>query len=67
MRVLQDLIKEANIHIFAHKTDADVRGLEAMARWVTKIVGIFGLDANAKPPYNGLGWASSAANGNLSP
>src|SRR5208282_1924427 len=26
-----------------------------------------GLDANASPPYNGLGWASSAANGNLTP
>lgn len=65
MRVLSQLITEANTN--AHKADADVRGLEAVARWVTKIVGIFGLDANAKPPYTGLGWANSAASANLSP
>jgi len=67
MRVLSELIKYANIHAGSHRADADVAGLEAIARWVTKMVGIFGLDANAKAPYNGLGWASSAANGNLSP
>jgi cysteinyl-tRNA synthetase len=65
MRVLYDLIKEANIHISTHKSDIDIRGLESIARWVTKIVGIFGLDANATPPYDGLGWASSASNSNL--
>lgn len=63
---MYELIKEANIHISTHKSDIDVRGLELVARWVTKIVGIFGLDANATPPYEGLGWASSASNSNLS-
>lgn len=67
MRVLSELIKDVNIHITSHKADADIRGVEAAARWVTKMVDIFGLDANAKAPYNGLGWATSAANGNLSP
>jgi cysteinyl-tRNA synthetase len=67
MRVLSELIKEVNIHISSRRADADIRGIEAAARWVTKMVGIFGLDANAKASYNGLGWANSAANSNLSP
>jgi cysteinyl-tRNA synthetase len=65
MRVLSELIKEANVHIITHKSDMDVRGLESIARWVTKMVGIFGLDANAGPPYDGLGWASNASNSKL--
>ncbi len=67
MRAILELVKEANIHINAHKSDADVRGLESIARWITKIVGIFGLDANASPPYDGLGWASSKTASTLSP
>lgn len=67
MRAIDELIKEANIHISTHKSDMDVRGLEAIGRWVTKMVGIFGLDANASPPYEGLGWASSAAYSNMTP
>ncbi|TVY52212.1 Cysteine--tRNA ligase [Lachnellula cervina] len=34
---------------------------------IAEKIGIFGLDANAKPPYTGLGWANSAASANLSP
>lgn len=67
MQVLYELIKEANIHITTHKSNMDVGGLEAIARWITKMVGIFGLDANATAPYNGLGWASSAASKNQTP
>ena len=58
MRVISELIKEANIHIGTHKSDLDIKGLEDAARWVTKMVGIFGLDSNASPPYNGLGWVN---------
>jgi cysteinyl-tRNA synthetase len=65
--IIADLISKANIHINTHKSDMDIRGLEEVARRITKIVGIFGLDANATPAYNGLGWASSASNANLSP
>jgi cysteinyl-tRNA synthetase len=39
--------------------ETDLPTVEAVARWVTKILGILGLDANAKPPYNGLGWATA--------
>lgn len=67
MRLIFEIIRDANIHMKTHKADADIPGLEAIARWVTKMVGIFGLDAEAKAPYNGLGWVSSAANSNLSP
>ncbi|KAF8849635.1 hypothetical protein BDZ45DRAFT_680365 [Acephala macrosclerotiorum] len=66
MRVISELVKEGNIHIITHKSDVDIPGLEAITRWITKMVGIFGLDANASPPYEGLGWMSSASNGNLS-
>ena len=66
MRVLSELIRESNVHINTHKSDMDIRGLESIARWITKMVGIFGLDLNASPPYDGLGWASSASNSKLS-
>ncbi|KAG9229771.1 tRNA synthetases class I (C) catalytic domain-containing protein [Amylocarpus encephaloides] len=65
MRVLYELIKDANIHITTHKADMDVPGLEIIARWVTRMVGIFGLDANASPPYDRLGWTLAALTGNM--
>jgi cysteinyl-tRNA synthetase len=67
MQVLYKLIREANIHINTQKADADVPGLEAIARWVTKMVGIFGLDSEASPPYDGLGWTGTAFTGELTP
>jgi cysteinyl-tRNA synthetase len=67
MQVLYGLIKEANIHVNTHKADVDVPGLEAIARWVTKMVGIFGLDSAAVPPYDGLGWTSTVFTGELTP
>jgi cysteinyl-tRNA synthetase len=65
MRVIYELIRDANIYINTHKADIDVRELEKVARWVTKIVGILGLDANARPPYDGLGWAATPLNGDI--
>ncbi|KAJ2902211.1 hypothetical protein MKZ38_000945 [Zalerion maritima] len=59
MSVVLGLIKDTNIHIREHKSDADFGSIETIARWITKIVGILGLDGNAKPPYEGLGWAAS--------
>ena len=67
MQVIYGLIKEANIHVNIHKSDIDVPGLEAIARWVTKMVGIFGLDSAAAPPYDGLGWTSTGFTGELTP
>ncbi|KAI1406566.1 tRNA synthetases class I (C) catalytic domain-containing protein [Hypoxylon fuscum] len=67
MRAIAEVIRKANVHINTHKSDMDLATVEAVARWVTKIVGILGLDANASPPYDGLGWASSAAAANLDP
>ncbi|KAH6893165.1 tRNA synthetases class I (C) catalytic domain-containing protein [Thelonectria olida] len=60
MAVILKLVNTANIHLKDNK-DADLAALEAIARWITKIVGIFGLDANAKAPYDGLGWATAIA------
>ncbi|SPO00733.1 related to cysteinyl-tRNA synthetase [Cephalotrichum gorgonifer] len=59
MLVIASIIKDANIHIKTAKDQVDLATIEAIARWVTKIVGILGLDENASPPYDGLGWASA--------
>lgn len=67
MRAIMELIKEANIHIDAHQSSKDIRGLEAIGRWITKIVQIFGLDSNAMLPYTGLGWASAVSTSDMTP
>lgn len=67
MRVLNDLVKTANIHITDTTVRTNIQGLKLIARWVTKIVGIFGLDANASAPYDGLGWTNTLASSQLSP
>lgn len=54
MRIIQDLVGTANNYL---TSEASLPALEAAARWITRMVGIFGLDENARPPYDGLGWA----------
>ncbi len=61
MRIILEIISKVNIHKDAHKADADLATIEAIARWVTKMVGIFGLDADAQIPYEGLGWAAAGS------
>jgi len=60
MSVILKLVNTANVHLRDNK-DADLEALESIARWITKIVGIFGLDSNSSPPYEGLGWATVIA------
>ncbi|KAL2018614.1 hypothetical protein VTK56DRAFT_584 [Thermocarpiscus australiensis] len=69
MQVILRLVRDANIHMNDKSVETDLKAVEAVARWVTKIVGIFGLDASAQPPYDGLGWssASAAAPANVDP
>lgn len=67
MRVIYELIRDTNIYLNAHSSSPNLHQVEKVARWITKIVGIFGLDANAKPPYDGLGWAASVTNGITNP
>jgi cysteinyl-tRNA synthetase len=69
MQVILRLVKDANIYMNDKSAQPSLQAVEAVARWVTKIVGILGLDASARPPYNGLGWASAsaAAAANLDP
>ncbi|KAI6785025.1 cysteine--tRNA ligase-like protein [Emericellopsis cladophorae] len=57
MLIILKLVTATNIYIKDNK-DVNLAEVEAIARWITKIVGIFGLDARAEPPYNGIGWAS---------
>ncbi|KAG8424874.1 cysteinyl-tRNA synthetase, variant 2 [Metarhizium acridum] len=60
MLVLLKLVNTVNTFVMNNK-DVDLAHVEAIARWITKMVGVFGLDSNATPPYDGLGWASSVA------
>ncbi|KAI0427320.1 cysteinyl-tRNA synthetase [Xylaria sp. FL1042] len=67
MRIIADIIRKANISIGSPNGNSGLSTIESIARWVTKIVGILGLDANANPPYEGLGWASAATSANIDP
>ncbi|KAI1352140.1 cysteinyl-tRNA synthetase [Xylaria sp. FL0043] len=67
MRIIADIIRKANISIGAQNGKSELAAVESVARWVTKIVGILGLDANANPPYEGLGWASASAGADIDP
>lgn len=58
MQVILRLVRDANIYMNDRsQPDPDLQTVEVVARWVTKIVGILGLDASARPPYDGLGWS----------
>jgi cysteinyl-tRNA synthetase len=69
MQVILRLVRDANIYMNDKAAEPSLQAVETVARWVTKVVGIFGLDASAQPPYAGLGWASAgaAAAANLDP
>ena len=55
LQVILRLVRNANVSM--SEPNADLSTIEAVARWVTKIVGVFGLDPNAQPPYeSSLGW-----------
>jgi cysteinyl-tRNA synthetase len=61
MQVILRLVRDANIYMNDKSVEPSLAALEQVARWVTKVVGILGLDAGAQPPYDGLGWTSSGA------
>lgn len=61
MLVMLKLVNSTNAQLKDRQGAIDLSQVEAIARWITKMVGIFGLDANAQPPYDGLGWVSSLA------
>ncbi|KOS17031.1 putative cysteine--tRNA ligase [Escovopsis weberi] len=58
MLVILKLVNTTNSFMKDNK-DVDLTEVEAVARWITKLAGIFGLDPNAKPPYEGLGWTAA--------
>ncbi|KAL2194628.1 tRNA synthetases class I (C) catalytic domain-containing protein [Corynascus similis CBS 632.67] len=61
MQVILRLVRNANIYMNDKSAQPSLQAVEAVARWVTKVVGILGLDASARPPYDGLGWSSAGA------
>lgn len=55
LQVILRVVRSANVAM--GDASADLAAVEAVARWVTKLVGIFGLDPNARPPYEAsVGW-----------
>jgi cysteinyl-tRNA synthetase len=67
MQVILRLVRDANIYMNVKSATPNLRAVEEVAQWVTKVVGIFGLDAAAQPPYNGLGWASAGVKIDVDP
>lgn len=67
MQVVLRLVRNANVYMNDRTVETNLQAVEAVGRWVTKIVGILGLDASAQPPYDGLGWASAGATTNVDP
>ncbi|KAI9863709.1 MAG: hypothetical protein M1813_003732 [Trichoglossum hirsutum] len=68
MGTLSDLISKANIYISAgRKTHLGLAAIKGVARWVTRIVGIFGLVASLPGPDGGdrIGWGSGSSVGGL--
>lgn len=63
MLVILKLVNATNVYLKDHKDSDNLAEVEAIGRWITKMVGIFGLDAHAHAPYDGLGWASAMADG----
>jgi len=61
MQVILRLVRNANIYMNDKSAEPSLAAVEVVARWVTKVAGVFGLDASAQAPYNGLGWASAGA------
>jgi len=61
MAILSDLISKANIYISAsQKSHLGLAAVKGVARWITRILGIFGLDASLLGPDGGdrIGWGS---------
>ena len=58
MQAILTLVNATNVYIKDTK-DFDLKEVASVARWITSIVGIFGLDSNAKAPYEGIGWAAT--------
>ncbi|KAA8641958.1 hypothetical protein EYZ11_011185 [Aspergillus tanneri] len=64
MQIISKIVRDANVYM---GETSDLRTVELVARWVTKIVGILGLDAGAQPPYDGLGWSSASSRIDIDP
>ncbi|KAK1759911.1 hypothetical protein QBC47DRAFT_357730 [Echria macrotheca] len=67
MQIIVALVRDANVYMNDRTVEPSLFAVEKVARWVTKVVGIFGLDASATPPYDGLGWAAAGAAANVDP
>ena len=62
MMALSDIVSKANVYIASNRETNFVPALKEIARWVTRIVNIFGLDST---PYVGdkIGWNNTNSDG----
>lgn len=60
MQILSEIVQKANVYMLNNKDSFSLPAVKEIARWVTRIVNIFGLDSN---PYVGdkIGWGDANA------
>ncbi|KAF8437431.1 tRNA synthetases class I (C) catalytic domain-containing protein [Terfezia claveryi] len=58
MQVLSEIVQKANVYMLNNRNTFSVPAVKEIARWITRIVNIFGLDSN---PYVGdkIGWGDA--------
>ncbi|KAI9669001.1 MAG: hypothetical protein M1817_005158 [Caeruleum heppii] len=61
MATMEDLVSKANIYLNARKSlpENTYEGLGEVARWITRMVTIFGLDASRSAGGSTIGWSTA--------
>ncbi|KAK9370943.1 tRNA synthetases class I (C) catalytic domain-containing protein [Lipomyces kononenkoae] len=57
LQIMISLVAKANVYISATKAEASIPALSEVARWITRILSIFGFDGQE----DAIGWSSSSA------
>ncbi|KAI9802282.1 MAG: hypothetical protein M1833_001788 [Piccolia ochrophora] len=67
MNIISDLISKTNAYMSKQKAATSLAGVKEVARWVTRIVDIFGLDASRNASDGGpiIGWSTTSSSGEV--
>ncbi|KAI9824516.1 MAG: hypothetical protein M1826_007306 [Phylliscum demangeonii] len=65
MAVIDDVVAKSNIYVSKQPKSFSLASIKEIARWVTRMVEMFGLDASVSGPDGGgkIGWSSSTGAG----
>ncbi|KAI9885013.1 MAG: WD repeat-containing protein 70 [Watsoniomyces obsoletus] len=63
MSVVSDIIGKTNIYISEQSSSFSLASVKEVARWVTRVINIFGLDHSASAPDGGpkIGWSQATS------